>query len=113
MRPLVRGKANQHSYSGSTSCTIAWDSPFTLLESPRPVSWRVHVTAQVALFTALVHVLPIVGICLAFLSEDTLTSIYRFNKMGYDDHVYLAKLAEQAERYEGEVLLSACVLIEI
>jgi hypothetical protein len=33
--------------------------------------------------------------------------------MGYDDHVYLAKLAEQAERYEGEVLLSACVLIEI
>lgn len=50
---------------------------------------------------------------MAFLSEDTLTSIYRFNKMGYDDHVYLAKLAEQAERYEGEVLLSACVLMEI
>jgi hypothetical protein len=23
-------------------------------------------------------------------------------KMGYDDSVYLAKLAEQAERYEGE-----------
>ena len=22
-------------------------------------------------------------------------------KMAYDDHVYLAKLAEQAERYEG------------
>ena len=25
-------------------------------------------------------------------------------KMGYEDHVYLAKLAEQAERYEGEYL---------
>ena len=23
-------------------------------------------------------------------------------KMGYEDHVYLAKLAEQAERYEGK-----------
>ena len=23
-------------------------------------------------------------------------------KMAYDDHVYLAKLAEQAERYEGD-----------
>lgn len=32
-------------------------------------------------------------------------SIYRLNtnlKMGYEDSVYLAKLAEQAERYEGE-----------
>jgi len=27
--------------------------------------------------------------------------------MGYEDHVYLAKLAEQAERYEGEHMLSA------
>jgi hypothetical protein len=25
--------------------------------------------------------------------------------MGYEDSVYLAKLAEQAERYEGEMLL--------
>lgn len=29
--------------------------------------------------------------------------------MGYDDHVYLAKLAEQAERYEGETVFSAPV----
>lgn len=26
------------------------------------------------------------------------------HKMGYEDSVYLAKLAEQAERYEGESL---------
>ena len=25
-------------------------------------------------------------------------------KMSYEEHVYLAKLAEQAERYEGELL---------
>jgi len=29
--------------------------------------------------------------------------------MGYDDHVYLAKLAEQAERYEGELAFFARV----
>ena len=27
--------------------------------------------------------------------------------MGYEDHVYLAKLAEQAERYEGAAQLSS------
>lgn len=27
--------------------------------------------------------------------------------MGYENHVYLAKLAEQAERYEGISLLTA------
>ncbi len=28
-------------------------------------------------------------------------------KMGYEDSVYLAKLAEQAERYDGESFLRA------
>jgi hypothetical protein len=28
-------------------------------------------------------------------------------KMGYEDSVYLAKLAEQAERYEGKSLISS------
>ena len=28
--------------------------------------------------------------------------------MGYEDSVYLAKLAEQAERYEGEYLRLRC-----
>jgi len=27
---------------------------------------------------------------------------HEHHKMGYEDSVYLAKLAEQAERYEGE-----------
>ena len=32
-------------------------------------------------------------------------------KMSYEEHVYLAKLAEQAERYEGEPLAghSSCM----
>lgn len=29
-------------------------------------------------------------------------NLHHKNKMGYEDSVYLAKLAEQAERYEGE-----------
>jgi len=28
--------------------------------------------------------------------------------MGYEDSVYLAKLAEQAERYEGKCIVAAC-----
>ena len=32
------------------------------------------------------------------------TNSYRSFKMGYEDSVYLAKLAEQAERYEGMAL---------
>lgn len=30
--------------------------------------------------------------------------------MGYEDSVYLAKLAEQAERYEGQYLKHLCVM---
>jgi hypothetical protein len=30
------------------------------------------------------------------------TSHHKSSKMGYEDSVYLAKLAEQAERYEGK-----------
>lgn len=30
------------------------------------------------------------------------TSYHKSSKMGYEDSVYLAKLAEQAERYEGK-----------
>jgi len=34
------------------------------------------------------------------------TSHHTTSKMGYEDSVYLAKLAEQAERYEGKLTIS-------
>ena len=37
------------------------------------------------------------------LANDLLLQIYTFT-MGYEDSVYLAKLAEQAERYEGKLV---------
>lgn len=45
-------------------------------------------------------------ICLtkeSIFQSSLLTPSYIEIKMGYENHVYLAKLAEQAERYEGMV----------
>jgi hypothetical protein len=32
--------------------------------------------------------------------------------MGYEDSVYLAKLAEQAERYEGKLIPRSCEYVD-